>query len=58
VPLVMGKFLDNGMKSMSFVVPTVCFAYLLLLSLKAAKRQPQPERTKNNDMNFNDDSRV
>jgi len=38
VPLVMGKFLDNGMKSMSFVVPTVCFAYLLLLSLKGGKK--------------------
>jgi fucose permease len=38
VPLVMGKLVDNGMKSMSFVVPAVCFAYLLLLSLKGGKK--------------------
>ena len=38
VPLVMGKLVDNGMKSMSFVVPAACFAYLLLLSLKGGKK--------------------
>jgi fucose permease len=38
VPLVMGKLVDNGMKSMSFIVPVVCFAYLLLLSLKGGKK--------------------
>ncbi len=38
VPLVMGKLVDNGMKSMAFVVPAVCFAYLLLLSLKGGKK--------------------
>jgi MFS transporter, FHS family, L-fucose permease len=37
VPLLMGKLRDNGMTSMSFVVPAVCFAYLLLLSLKGGK---------------------
>jgi fucose permease len=37
VPLVMSSLVDMGMKSFAFVVPTVCFAYLLLLSLKAAK---------------------
>jgi fucose permease len=38
VPLVMGKLVDNGMKSMAFVVPAACFAYLLLLSLKGGKK--------------------
>ncbi len=39
VPLLMGKLRDNGMTSMSFIVPAVCFAYLLLLSLKGAKQK-------------------
>ncbi|MDE3067047.1 MAG: MFS transporter [Verrucomicrobiota bacterium] len=34
VPLLMGKLVDLGFKSMSFVVPAACFVYLLLLSLK------------------------
>jgi fucose permease len=38
VPLLMGKLRDNGMTNMSFVVPAVCFAYLLLLSLKGGKK--------------------
>jgi fucose permease len=38
VPLVMGKLVDGGMKSMAFVVPAACFAYLLLLSLKGGKK--------------------
>ena len=38
VPLVMGKLVDSGMKSMAFVVPAACFAYLLLLSLKGGKK--------------------
>jgi fucose permease len=37
VPLVMGKLRDGGMTTLSFVVPAVCFAYLLMLSLKGAK---------------------
>ena len=37
VPLLMGKLRDGGMTTMAFVVPAVCFAYLLLLSLKGAK---------------------
>jgi fucose permease len=41
VPLVMGKLVDNGMKSMAFVVPAVCFAYLLLLSLKGGRKAAQ-----------------
>ncbi len=38
VPLVMGKLVDMQMKSMSFIVPAVCFGYLLLLSLKGGKK--------------------
>ena len=38
VPLVMGKLLDNGMKSMSFIVPVLCFGYLVLLSLKGGRK--------------------
>jgi len=38
VPLLMGKLVDNGMKSMAFVVPAACFGYLLLLSLKGGKK--------------------
>ena len=37
VPLLMGK-LGGGAKSMAFVVPAVCFVYLLVLSLKAGKK--------------------
>ena len=39
VPLLMGQFRDMGMQSLSFAVPTVCFIYLLLLSLKGTRRQ-------------------
>ncbi len=42
VPLLMGALLDNGMKSMAFIVPAVCFAYLLLLSLKGSKKTAPP----------------
>jgi fucose permease len=45
VPLLMGGMLDNGMKLLAFIVPAVCFAYLLLLSLKGGK-QPAPAPTK------------
>jgi MFS transporter, FHS family, L-fucose permease len=41
VPLLMGKFLDLQWKSVSFIVPVGCFAYLLLLSLKG-KSAPKP----------------
>jgi fucose permease len=37
VPLIMGKLVDIGMKDISFIVPAICFGYLLLLSLKGAK---------------------
>lgn len=32
VPLVMGRLVDGGMQAMAFVVPAVCFLYLLVLS--------------------------
>ncbi|MGD9418270.1 MAG: MFS transporter [Verrucomicrobiota bacterium JB025] len=35
VPLLMGQMLDMKLGAMSFVVPAVCFAYLLVLSLKS-----------------------
>ena len=38
VPLIMSK-LVSPMKSIAFVVPAVCFAYLLLLSLRAARNR-------------------
>ncbi len=34
VPLVMGALVDSGLKSVSFVIPTACFVYLLVLSFK------------------------
>jgi fucose permease len=37
VPLLMGSLRDHGLTSLSFVVPGVCFAYLLLLSLRGGK---------------------
>jgi len=46
VPLIMSK-LVVPLKSMGFVVPAACFAYLLLLSLKGGKKPgtptPQPQ---------------
>jgi FHS family L-fucose permease-like MFS transporter len=38
VPLIMGKLRDGGMTALSFVVPVVCFGYLLLISLKGGKK--------------------
>ena len=38
VPLIMSKMVDLNMKSMSFVIPTVCFVYLFLLSLRGGKK--------------------
>jgi FHS family L-fucose permease-like MFS transporter len=34
VPLLMGWFVDLKWGAAAFIVPVVCFAYLLLLSLK------------------------
>ncbi len=45
VPLLMGFLLDKSWGAMAFIVPGVCFAYLLLLSLKGGRKpsagQPQ-----------------
>jgi fucose permease len=38
VPLLMGQFVDMGLKSIAFVVPMICFAYLLLISLKGGRK--------------------
>ncbi|MBN2130879.1 MAG: MFS transporter [Sedimentisphaerales bacterium] len=46
VPLLMGKLVDSGMTAGAFVVPVVCFAYLLILSLQSgskAKEAPVTE---------------
>ena len=37
VPLIMGKLLDNGLGAMAYIVPCICFGYLLILSLKKEK---------------------
>jgi len=41
VPLIMGKLIDNGLTAMAYIVPAVCFGYLLLLSLKKEKAKAQ-----------------
>jgi fucose permease len=38
VPLVMGELMDRGLASMSYIVPGICFGYLLLLSLKGGRK--------------------
>ena len=37
VPLLMGKMVDIELGAMSYVIPAVCFVYLLLLSLRGSK---------------------
>ncbi|MBN2063216.1 MAG: MFS transporter [Sedimentisphaerales bacterium] len=39
VPLLMGKFVDDGQGTKAFIVPVVCFAYLLVLSLKGSAKK-------------------
>ncbi|MBI9018864.1 MAG: MFS transporter [Phycisphaerae bacterium] len=39
VPLIMGKAVDNGMGVKAFIVPVICFAYLLVLSLKGGSKK-------------------
>jgi fucose permease len=42
VPLVMGQLVDSGAsQALAFVVPTACFAYLFLLSLRGGRRPVQ-----------------
>ena len=38
VPLLMGQLVDMELKSIAFIVPVVCFAYLLLISLKGGRK--------------------
>ncbi len=39
VPLVMAGLIDKGLsQSLAFLVPTACFAYILLLSLKGGRK--------------------
>jgi fucose permease len=38
VPLVMGKMVDMNMKSFAFIIPVVCFAYLLIISFGGTKK--------------------
>lgn len=42
VPLVMSKLIDLGMTSIAYIVPLVCFAYLLFLSFKGSKKPVNP----------------
>ena len=37
IPLIMGEFVDSGMMAFAYIVPAVCFGYLLMLSLKGKK---------------------
>jgi len=38
VPLLMGQLVDSGYKAHAFIVPAICFAYLLVLSLKGGRK--------------------
>jgi MFS transporter, FHS family, L-fucose permease len=42
VPLVMGQLRDMDLKALAFVVPTGCFVYLFLLSLKGGRQPAAP----------------
>jgi fucose permease len=52
VPLLMAELSDLKFGATSFIVPTACFAYLLVLSLTSGRKtaapapQPSPEVTK------------
>lgn len=38
LPLVMGKLVDGGLETKAFIVPVVCFVYLLVLSMKGGSK--------------------
>jgi len=44
VPLAMGKLMDIGYTNIAFIVPAICFGYLLLLSLKGGKPAAAPAK--------------
>jgi fucose permease len=46
LPLLMGKLVDLKWGTMAFLVPTACFVYLLLLSLKGGKKAAVPAPAK------------
>jgi MFS transporter, FHS family, L-fucose permease len=39
VPLIMGQIVDSGMPTFAYIVPALCFVYLLVLSMKRKKLQ-------------------
>jgi len=39
----MGKLVDMNFKATAFIVPALCFGYLLLLSLKGGKKPAAPQ---------------
>jgi FHS family L-fucose permease-like MFS transporter len=38
VPLIMGELVDSGFASFAYIIPLICFAYLLVLSLKGKSK--------------------
>jgi fucose permease len=38
VPLIMGELVDRDLLTLAYIVPAICFAYLLVLSLKGKKK--------------------
>jgi len=38
IPLVMGKMVDMNLSTIAFIVPALCFGYLMLLSLRREKQ--------------------
>jgi fucose permease len=44
VPLLMGKMVDMDKGAFSFIIPAICFAYLILISLKGGKKTASAEK--------------
>jgi fucose permease len=38
IPLIMGKMVDMNLQTVAFIVPAICFVYLVVLSLKGGKK--------------------
>ena len=47
LPLIMGWFRDLGWNEFSYIVPALCFAYLLLLSMKGGGRSADTSDAQN-----------
>jgi MFS transporter, FHS family, L-fucose permease len=43
VPLIMGQLVDMDLKAVAFIVPTLCFAYLMVLSLMGGGKVAKTE---------------